>query len=213
MASKPRLLASGLQAHGLRHQQELSMVDQNNATPASPDGSSPASIKRGRRGTLAIALIAVALVAGVTGSLLSTAFGQGFGWRGGGWHDGPFTAAQIDDRIDRMTKHMAIELDATADQQARIAAIAKAAVGDLRPLRERAQAARAQGLALLTAPTIDRSAIERLRSEQIGLAETASKRIAQALADAADVLNPEQRKKVADWVASRGPLMRWWHHG
>jgi protein CpxP len=190
------------------------MVDQNNITPA--DQSPAPNPRRGRRGTLAIALIAVALVAGVTGNLLSTAFGQGFGWHAGGWHGGPWggplTPAQIDDRIDRMTKHMAIELDATADQQARIAAIAKAAVADLRPLREKAQAARAQGLALLTAPTIDRSAIERLRGDQLALAETASKRVAQALADTAEVLNPEQRKKVAEWVAS-GPWMRWWHRG
>ena len=108
----------------------------------------------------------------------------------GGIFGGPLTPAQIDDRIDRMTKHMAIELDATADQQVKIANIAKAAVGDLRPLREKAQAARTQAVTLLTAPTIDRTAIERLRAEQIGLAETASKRIAQALTDAAEVLNP-----------------------
>jgi Spy/CpxP family protein refolding chaperone len=111
-----------------------------------------------------------------------------------------------------MTKHMAIELDATQDQQVKLANIAKAAVADLRPLKEKAQGARAQAVTLLTAPTIDRTAIERLRAEQIGLAETASKRIAQALADAADVLSPEQRRKVADWMARRGPWMPW-HHG
>jgi hypothetical protein len=44
------------------------------------------------------------------------------------------------------------------------------------------------------------------------LAETASKRITQALTDAVDVLNPEQRRKVADWVASSGPWARW-HRG
>jgi len=112
-----------------------------------------------------------------------------------------------------MTKHMAIELDATADQQGKIAAIFKAAVGDLRPLREKAQAARGQAVTLLTAPTVDRTAIERLRAEQIGLAETASKRIAQALSDAAEVLNPEQRKKVAVWLESGGPWWRRWHRG
>jgi Spy/CpxP family protein refolding chaperone len=156
------------------------------------------------------------VLAGVTGNLLPTAFAQGgFGWRahdwGGGFMGGAPTPAQIDDRIDRMTKHMAIELDATADQQAKIAGIAKSAVGDLRALREKAQAARAQAVTLLTAQTIDRTAIERLRTEQIALAETASKRIAQALADVAEVLNPEQRKKVADWVTS-GPWSRW-HRG
>jgi Spy/CpxP family protein refolding chaperone len=166
---------------------------------------------------LVIALLAVALFAGVTGNILGTAFGQGFAWhhfgmRPGGMFGGPLTPAQIDERIDRMTKHMAIELDATSDQQVRIANIAKAAAVDLRALRERAQAARSQAVALLTAPTIDRSAIERLRAEQIGLAETASKRIAQALTDAAGVLNPEQRRKAADLISHAGPWGHW-HRG
>jgi len=162
-----------------------------------------------------IALLAMALVAGLTKSMLSTAFGQDYSWHqisSSGMFGGPLTPAQIEDRIDRMTKHMAIELDATQDQQVKLANIAKAAVGDLRPLREKAQAARSQAVALLTAPTVDRTAIERLRAEQIGLAEVASKRIAQALADAADVLSPEQRRKVADWMAFGGPWSRW-HRG
>jgi Spy/CpxP family protein refolding chaperone len=163
-----------------------------------------------------IALVAVALLAGITGTMLSRAFGQGYTWqhfgmRAGGPFAGPLTPAQIDDRIDRMTKHMAIELDATADQQAKIANIVKATVVDLRAMREKAQAARSQAVTLLTAPTIDRSAIERLRAEQIGLAETATKRIAQALADAAEVLNPEQRRKAADWIGLIGPWSHWRH--
>jgi protein CpxP len=185
------------------------MVDQN------PDQAPARRIFGGGRGVLVMALLAVALLAGVAGNLLPPAFAQGFGmhhdWGGGGFLGGAPTQAQIDDRIDRMTKHMAIELDATADQQAKIAGIAKSAVTDLRAMREKAQAARAQAVSLLTAQTIDRTAIERLRTEQIALAETASKRIAQALADSAEVLNPEQRKKVADWVTS-GPWSRW-HRG
>jgi periplasmic protein CpxP/Spy len=189
------------------------MVDQTNSSPSNPEPAP--SPRTSRRGTFLFAIVAVALLAGLTGSMLSTAFGQGQGWHQVSWHrggmfGGTMTPAQVDDRIDRMTKHMAIELDATTDQQVKIASIAKAAVADLRPMREKALAARSQALALLTAPTIDRSAIERLRAEQIGLAEAASKRIAQALADAAEVLNPEQRRKVADWTAS-GPFARWHH--
>jgi hypothetical protein len=52
-----------------------------------------------------------------------------------------------------------------------------------------------------------------LRAEKIGLAETASKRIAQALADAADVLSPEQRRKAADWMAFPRPWWARWHRG
>ena len=194
------------------------MVEQSNNRSSNADQVSSEDYRRGRRGTFVIALVAVALLAGLTGNLLSKAFGQGDGWHHIAWHDGgmfggPLSPAQIDDRIDRMTKHMAIEIDATADQQAKIATIAKAAVADLRPLREKAQAARTQAVALLTAPTIDRSAIERLRAEQIGLAETASKRIAQALADTADVLSPEQRRKVTDWMALGRPWWARWHRG
>jgi protein CpxP len=192
------------------------MVEQNDTTAAGPEQAPPRSQRNSRRGMFLGALLAVALVAGVTGNLLSSAFGQGFGWHHGGWRDGgmfggPLTPAQIDDRIDRMTKHMAIEIDATSDQQVKIANIAKAAATDLRVLRDKAHAARTQAVALLTAPTIDRSAIDRLRTEQMALAETASKRIAQALADTAEVLNPEQRRKIADWVTS-GPWARW-HRG
>jgi protein CpxP len=194
------------------------MVEQSKGKPSQAGQVPPEDHRRGRRGTFLIALVAVALVAGITGNLLSKAFGQGNSWHHISWHDGgvfggPLSPAQVDDRIDRMSKHIAIELDATADQQVKIANIAKAAVADLRPLHEKAHAARAQALTLLTAPTIDRSAIERLRAEQIGLAETASKRIAQALADAADVLSPEQRRKVADWMASRRSWWARWHRG
>ncbi len=194
------------------------MVEQSNGKPSQAGQIPSEDRRRGRRGTFLIALVAVALVAGITGNLLSKAFGQGGSWHHISWHDGgvfggPLSPAQIDDRIDRMTKHMAIELDATTDQQVKIANIAKAAVADLRPLHEKAHATRAQAITLLTAPTIDRSAIERLRAEQIGLAETASKRIAQALADVAEVLSPEQRRKVADWMASRRHWWARWHRG
>jgi periplasmic protein CpxP/Spy len=193
------------------------MVEQNNGNSPQADRTLSEDYRRGRRGTLLVALVAVALLAGITGNLLSKAFGQGVSWHHISWHDGGFlgglSPAQIDDRIDRMTKHMAIELDATAEQQAKLATIAKAAVADLRPLQEKARAARAQAVTLLTAPTIDRSAIERLRAENIGLAETASKRIVQALADAAEVLSPEQRRKVADWTAFGRPWWARWHRG
>ena len=142
------------------------MVDQNNDQSAQTDPTPSEDYRRGLRGTFVLALVAVALLAGITGNLLSKAFGQGNSWQHISWHDGGFSGglspAQVDDRIDRMTKHIAVELDATAEQQAKLATIAKAAVADLRPLQEKARAARAQAVTLLTAPTIDRSAIRAL---------------------------------------------------
>jgi Spy/CpxP family protein refolding chaperone len=48
-------------------------------------------------------------------------------------------------------------------------------------------------LAALTQPTVDRQTLEQLRQAELQLAEAASTRIVQALADVADVLTPEQR--------------------
>ena len=87
-------------------------------------------------------------------------------------------------------------------------AVAKGAIGDLLPLRQKLQDNRAKALDLFTAGTVDRAAIERLRGEQLALVETASKRIAQALGDAAEVLNPEQRRTLVDRVSQ----FRAWHH-
>ncbi len=189
------------------------MSEQTNVESSTPEPQ-PRNCRGRGRGRAALVAIVLLLAGGLTGGLLSKAFAQDYGWHHFGFMRGPMSQAQINDRIDRMTKHLAIELDATADQQARLAGTAKAAVNDLLPLREKAQALRAQGIALLSAPTVDRAAIDRVRADQIALAETASKRIAQALGDASDVLSPEQRRKIADFIASfDGAPWAHWHRG
>src|SRR5262249_59384986 len=113
----------------MRPKKELSMVDQSKS---SNQDQAPIN-RRSRRGTFLLALVAVALFAGITGNLLSTAFGQGDSWPHIGWHHGgsfggPLSPAQIDDRIYRMTKHMGIEINATPDSQVKIANIFKTPV-------------------------------------------------------------------------------------
>jgi Spy/CpxP family protein refolding chaperone len=72
------------------------------------------------------------------------------------------------------------------------------------------QAARKQAIELLTGDTIDRGAIEALRAEHLQLAEQASRRLAQAVSDAAEVLTPVQRKELAARMEKhRGG----WRHG
>jgi Spy/CpxP family protein refolding chaperone len=99
-----------------------------------------------------------------------------------------------------MLKHLYVEVDATDAQKQRLGPIVKAAARDLLPLRDRMRDARLQAVALLSQPSIDRAALEALRANQLQLAEQASKRLTQALADAADVLTPEQRKQLAERV-------------
>ena len=100
-----------------------------------------------------------------------------------------------------MVKHLAVEVDATPEQQEKLVAIAKSAAKDLAPLRGQAMETRKQAMELLSAPSIDRAAIEKLRLAKLQHADAASRRVTQAFADAAEVLTPEQRKKLAEHAA------------
>ncbi len=126
--------------------------------------------------------------------------GPSMGMRG---HHGPMDPARVDERIDKTAERMMRWLDGTPEQRAKVAQIAKEAAKDLMPLREQTRLARSQATDLLKAETIDRAAIEKMRVEKMALAESASKRAAQAMADIAEVLTPEQRSKAAQWLASR----------
>jgi Spy/CpxP family protein refolding chaperone len=99
---------------------------------------------------------------------------------------------------------LAIEIDATAEQQDKLRAVVRSAVEDLLPVRKKLLAARATARDLLTQQTIDRAAIEKLRADQIAVHDAASKRIVQAVADAAEILTPEQRRKLSTMLPSRG---------
>jgi periplasmic protein CpxP/Spy len=176
--------------------------------------------ERPRRLRRALFVVAVAGAAALTGAFANSAFSQGFGGHGFGppWHARPFFGqafdpAAVEDRVDRMVRHLAIEVDATAEQQDRLRGIVRAAVRDLVPLREKAMSSRQRGRELLTATTIDRAAIEQLRAEHMALADQATRRFTQALADAASVLNPEQRRKLAERIDRWRALHRGWHRG
>jgi Spy/CpxP family protein refolding chaperone len=95
--------------------------------------------------------------------------------------------------VDRFAWHV----DATAEQKQKLTVIAQALAADMQPLHQKMREAHKRGIDLLRQPTVDRAAVEAFRAEQIAAADTASKRLAQALADAADVLTPEQRAKLA----------------
>ncbi|MPZ57773.1 MAG: periplasmic heavy metal sensor [Rhizobiales bacterium] len=194
----------------------------NHETPSNPAASSvPGAQSPPRRVRRYLAIAAIVVAAGLAGAVASQAFSeQGFGrghWHGPGMMGGPmgrtFDPARAEDRADRMVRHMAIEIDATTEQQEKLRAIVKAAVKDLVPLRKTAQAARQRAHQLLTQPTIDRTAIETFRAEQIAQADAVSKRLAQALGDAAEVLTQEQRQKINDHMMRRRGYWRGWQRG
>lgn len=117
---------------------------------------------------------------------------------------GPIDPAKLEQHLDRMLQHMYVEIDATDAQKQKLEPLVKQAAKDLAPLRDKVREARREGIKLLSSDTIDRSAIERFRAQQIGATDAASRRFTQALADVAEVLTPEQRRKLAARAAHRG---------
>jgi periplasmic protein CpxP/Spy len=181
------------------------MSDQSHSRmPMEPNGD-----RRRRRPWLMVAT--VALASALTGAVASQAVSQ-HAWAGPPFMGGTFDPARVEDGADRAVRHLAIEIDATADQQEKLRAIVKSAVKDLLPMREKALAVRQRARVILTQPTIDRGAIEALRTEQLALADGASKRFAQALGDASEVLTPEQRRKIDDRLAEFREHRGFWHH-
>jgi len=139
------------------------------------------------------------LIGGLASGIGFKAFagsGHGCSTRGG-FMAGSLDPAAMDERIEHMLKHLYVEIDATEAQKQKLGPILKQAASDLLPLRGKMRAARTQAMELLTGDSIDRAALETLRAQQLQQAELASKRFSQALADAAEVLTPAQRKQLA----------------
>lgn len=154
----------------------------------------------GRRRFFRRAAIAT-LIGGLAAGIGLKAWGGAGGRHHGGFMSGPIDPAMLDQRLDRMLKHLYVEIDASDEQKGRLAPIVKGAVEDLLPLRERLRAARGQAIGLLGSERVDRDSIERLRADQMALADQASKRFARALADVAEMLTPAQRKELAERIA------------
>ena len=144
------------------------------------------------RMTLALVIAGATLVGGVA------ALANGTGMCG--WHhgmSGTHSAADVNAHVDHMLKHLYVEIDATDAQQAQITPLVKQAVNDLLPLHTQLQAAHTQAIQGLTASPVDRAALEASRVAHLQLADQASKRLVQLMADVSDVLTPAQRSAFA----------------
>jgi len=157
-----------------------------------------------RRWTVA-AIIATAVA--VAGAALSwhgqaRAHGPGMGPHlRGGWEQ--MDPEIFNRRLEAMIAYRLADIDATPEQKSRIAAIMKGAANDLQSVRAQLRELRRQSLQLLSAATIDRNQLEALRVQQSQLRETVSRRMLQAFADAAEVLTPDQRARLAERMQRR----------
>lgn len=173
-------------------------MDEQKAAPAGRGFS----MRRGiLYGVLGVAALAAAFATRPIAAAARSAGGfHGFGGRWG--HHGM--------RPEAMHEHLQVgvkwalrDVDATADQQARVSSILDAAMSDLHRLKDQHAANRDEFRAQLAGDTVDRDALERIRKAELALAEEASRRLVQAVADAAEVLTPEQRKALAERHARR----------
>ena len=120
--------------------------------------------------------------------------------QGRGPHDGPGTPSAH-------VEHMLEVVDATDAQRAQIKQIMQAARAELNGRTAADRKVQEQTLALYAAPNIDAVAIETLRQQAQAQHEAASKRMSQAMIEAARVLTPEQRAKFAEKMKKRQARM------
>ena len=153
------------------------------------------------RGTSVARALLVVLAAG---ALLAPSVS---GARGGWHHRDPEAVKQ---HVGMAADWLLYKVDATDDQKSKVQAILDRTLDDLEGLHPDRADLHAQVKGLLTAETIDRDAIERLRSEHLERFDLASKRISTALADVAEVLTPEQRTELAE-LAESFHGRRWAH--
>ncbi len=98
---------------------------------------------------------------------------------------------------------LARRVDATDEQEEQLEEIVGRVVTDLEGLHFDRRAVHEAIIAELTAPSIDREALEELRAEQVAALEAASRTLVRAIADIGEVLTVEQRLELAELAAHR----------
>jgi periplasmic protein CpxP/Spy len=118
------------------------------------------------------------------------------------FHDrGPVDPEAAREHVKMGVKWVLGYVDATPEQEQKVQAIAQDALADLLPLRDQHLSNKKALHEALSGATIDREALEQARRAEIKLADQASARLAQAVADAADTLTPAQRAQLAEAAA------------
>jgi Spy/CpxP family protein refolding chaperone len=159
------------------------------------------------RGALAICGALAFGIAIGAGGLAVAAGMDHFGWRQG-WR-----LAMIQEGASRMLDSIGV----SATQEAKVHDIIAAKFAEIAPDPKQHEAMRKQALDLLSAPTIDRNAVEKMRVDAVANFDAKSKLVVSGVLDIADQLTPAQRTELAvrlNEMAQRGPMGGWggWPH-
>jgi periplasmic protein CpxP/Spy len=167
------------------------------------EGTGAAKPNRRRAVLWASLLGGSALLTLVAARPITAAIQNGAGFHhswGGRWGGHAMSPEAAKEHLQIASKWLLRDIDASPEQQDRVNAIVAGAVDDLFRLRERHQQNRDAFHRQLGGATIDRAALEEIRQSEMGVADEASKRLVQALADVSDVLTPEQRQALAERI-------------
>ena len=115
-----------------------------------------------------------------------------------------FDPAKFNQHIEKRVDKALTGTDATADQKKKVSTIIEQAFTDMKPLHDKRVENRKAMADAMQAPTIDKAKIETLRQEQMKVSDAGSKRFTQALTDAGDVLNAQQRQAFFKKWSDRG---------
>jgi len=140
----------------------------------------------------------------VRGALLAAVFPLvmvGCHGRHGGRHG--MNEAELREHAHDVAAFALNRVDASAAQEARIEEILDPLVPQLVALRPERQALLAELRHALRADRVDAQRIEEIRKKGLNLADRASARAAQALVEAAQVLDQSQRAELLDYVQRR----------
>ena len=152
-----------------------------------------------RRKVLAVGVLSLVVLGGASVAAASHFGGPGF------FHRGPMDPETAKEHIELVSAFALSKIDATDEQQVEIQGLLRATVDDLADVAAEHRVGREAFHDLLLQETVDRAALEEIRLAQMALADQASRRVVETLADVAEALTLEQRLELVELAAR--------HHG
>ena len=119
---------------------------------------------------------------------------------------------QIESTITRFVRHAGIEIDASPEQEAQIIALLTPVAISMKSMRGEWRGSGEELHALLSAPVIDREAIEAVRAERLAEVDRISKEWMGVVTDVAMVLTAEQREVMNERIEEFRSMRGGWRH-